>query len=118
MRPGATTAFGLLDGRPVCCLPGSPGAAWVAFHALARAAIHRMLGRPGGGLRVEAASESALEKPLGVVGLFPGRLRTEGGRLRFARAAAEATALAVVPEEVGAVAAGSPVPVEWLGDEA
>jgi molybdopterin molybdotransferase len=118
MRPGATAACAVLDGRPVCCLPGSPGAAWVAFQALARGAIQRLLGRPGQPLIVLATAERALEKPVGVVGLFPGRLRGEGGCLRFARAAAEATSLAVVAEDVAAVAPGGAVRVELPGEEA
>lgn len=44
MKPGAPVAFGLGGGRPVLALPGTPGAARVAFELLVRPALYKMMG--------------------------------------------------------------------------
>ncbi|MDR7550011.1 MAG: molybdopterin-guanine dinucleotide biosynthesis protein B [Armatimonadota bacterium] len=51
MKPGAPVAFGLAGDRPAFALPGTPGAARVAFELLVRPALckmmgHRLLHRP------------------------------------------------------------------------
>lgn len=44
IRPGASTAFGILDSVPVLCLPGSPSAHEVSFLSLALPAVVRRAG--------------------------------------------------------------------------
>lgn len=44
MRPGKGTAFGLLNGKPVFCLPGSPSSCEIAFLELALPGLLRMAG--------------------------------------------------------------------------
>ena len=46
MRPGKDFAFGRVAGKPVYCLPGNPGAALAAFHALVAPALRVLSGRP------------------------------------------------------------------------
>lgn len=45
MKPGGPVAFGACAGQPVFVLPGTPGAARVAFEILVRPALHALLGR-------------------------------------------------------------------------
>jgi molybdopterin molybdotransferase len=44
MRPGYPLAFGLIQGRPVFCLPGNPHAVRVVFEELIRPALRKMMG--------------------------------------------------------------------------
>ena len=48
LRPGGTTAFGTVAGRPVVLLPGRPAAALAAYEMLAGAAVRRLAGRADG----------------------------------------------------------------------
>lgn len=45
MKPGSPVAFGLAGARPVFALPGTPGAARIAFEVLVRPALCAMMGR-------------------------------------------------------------------------
>jgi molybdopterin molybdotransferase len=44
MKPGAPVSYGTIAGRPVFSLPGTPGAARVAFEVLVVPALKRMMG--------------------------------------------------------------------------
>lgn len=82
MKPGGPAAFGLADDRPVFVLPGTPGAARVAFEMLARPALCAMLGR------------AEVYRPV-IRGRLRAGLRVSAGRRRFLWAAAS-----VLPEGV------------------
>jgi molybdopterin molybdotransferase len=88
MKPGGPAAFGLARGRPVFVLPGTPGAARVAFEMLARPALCAMLGR------------ADVQRPV-VRGRLSAGLRVAAGRRRFLWAA-----VAITPE--GIIAAPLP----------
>jgi molybdopterin molybdotransferase len=53
--PGKAVAFGLLQGKPVFCLPGGPSSNHMAFLQLALPALHRLEGRTQAGLPIQAA---------------------------------------------------------------
>jgi molybdopterin molybdotransferase len=130
MRPGSPFSAGRLpleEGRalPVLGLPGNPASAFVTFHLFARAALrrlggHRSIGLPpvtavagdrmaGGAslthfprVRIEAKDGALVAIPTGPQGsgLVKGLVQADG--------------LAVVPEGVDAISAGSPVTVLLL----
>jgi molybdopterin molybdotransferase len=60
-RPGTYTSFGLLDGMPVICLPGGPGAAEMMFQLLVRRATMALMGMGALDLPVQTAR---LTKPI------------------------------------------------------
>lgn len=75
MKPGGPVAFGTCDGRPVFILPGTPGAARVAYEMLVRPALratlgHRDIDRPVVHVRLGATVKVA-----------PGRRRFLWGRV-------------------------------------
>jgi molybdopterin molybdotransferase len=55
MGPGKGVAFGLLDGKPVFCLPGGPPSNEMAFLQLALPGLLAMSGRVGAGLPLQPA---------------------------------------------------------------
>ena len=65
MRPGKPFAFGRSDGRPVYALPGNPGAAIAAFHALVAPALRVLSGRQAHGPGIRAVLTSPLANPSG-----------------------------------------------------
>ncbi len=46
MRPASPTAFGLIEGMPVFCLPGFPVASLLAFHVFVKPVIMKLRGLP------------------------------------------------------------------------
>jgi len=117
VRPGSTIAFGRVEGRPIFALPGNPVAVVVAFELFVRPALLKIAGRktvyrP----RVEAVVEDAIHPEAGRETYVRVRAwRDEGGwRARPAgrqgpnivSSVAGANALAVVPGDRPAVAAG------------
>jgi molybdopterin molybdotransferase len=124
MQPGMPQGFGTIgpDKTPVFGLPGNPVSALVSFEMFVRPAIRTMLGafpieRP----RVQAVADVALDSPLGKRSLLRVSLevRDNAYRVRPVSGAgshllagmARANALAVVPEDVQRIEAGSPVEV-------
>ncbi len=124
MKPGSPVAFGLAGARPVFSLPGTPGAARIAFEVLVRPALCAMMGH--GEIHRQVAT-AALSKGLRV---NPGRLRYLWGRavlgtsgLEVAplarqgtstlRSASEGNALIVVEPSDSELPAGTRVAV-WL----
>jgi molybdopterin molybdotransferase len=124
MQPGMPQGFGTIgpDRTPVFGLPGNPVSALVSFEMFVRPAIRTMLGafpieRP----RVQAVADVALDSPLGKRSLLRVSLevRDNAYRVRPVSGAgshllagmARANALAVVPEDVQRIEAGSPVEV-------
>jgi molybdopterin molybdotransferase len=127
MKPGAPAAFGLAGSTPVFGLPGTPGAAMVAFEELVRPALRRMMGSRE---EYRPLLEGRLTAP---VALTPGRRRylwakvtAAGGQVLVhplrgqgtatLRSIGEANALIVVDPHQGALAVGDRVRVQMLAD--
>jgi len=133
MKPGRPQGFGLVEGVPVFTLPGNPVSALVSFDLFVRPALQRMRGLPAAGLPlVEVTLAEPLRSSAGtrgyvrvaLTGLGPGGLpgpdtlaRPAGGQgSHQLTSLAAAGALAIVPEEVVEVPAGSRVAALLLGD--
>lgn len=122
MRPGKPLAFGQIGGVPLIGLPGNPVSAMVSFELFARPAILKMLGRKAWEAPIVQAT--LLDDVKGRAG-FRYHLRVtleqKEGRY-YARLTGEqgsgillsmvcAQGLAIIPEDVGSLAAGATVRV-------
>ncbi|MBM3469293.1 MAG: molybdopterin-guanine dinucleotide biosynthesis protein B [Armatimonadetes bacterium] len=87
MKPGSPVAFGLAGLRPVFALPGTPGAARIAFEVLVRPALCAMMGH--GEIHRQAAT-ATLKEDLRV---SPGRQRYLWGRAVLGASGLEITPL-------------------------
>jgi molybdopterin molybdotransferase len=127
MQPGRPQAFGTIgeDKVPFFGLPGNPVSALVSFEVFVRPAIRRMLGsEPIQRPRVRARLSEALTSPAGRRQFVRVRLTVEDGEYvaapvggpgsHLVAAMAHANALAVVPEEITELPAGTPIPVMVL----
>jgi len=127
MQPGMPQGFGTIgpESTPVFGLPGNPVSALVSFEAFVRPALRRMLGaqvleRP----QVSARATDELRSPAGKRSFLRVRVDVQdGGYLatpvsgpgsHLIAGMARANALAVLPEDVERVPAGSPVQVMLL----
>ena len=72
MRPGKAFAFGQVHGRSVYALPGNPGAALAAFHALVAPALRILSGQPAHPTKIQA--------------VLTGPVANAGGRRHYVRA--------------------------------
>jgi len=124
MQPGMPQGFGTIgpDRTPVFGLPGNPVSALVSFEMFVRPALRTMLGaRPIERPRVHAVTDVALDSPPGKRSFLRVALEVRDGAYRvhpvsgngshLLAGMARANALAVVPEDVQRVEAGSPVEV-------
>jgi len=125
MRPGKPLAFGLLPGGvPLIGLPGNPVSAMVSFEQFARPAILKMLGHTD---LVKPTIQAILDDPLSTSGrrTFARVVVTRREGRYHARSTGEqgsgiltsmarAKGLAVVPEGVEYLPAGSEVTVQML----
>ena len=127
MQPGMPQGFGTIgpDSTPVFGLPGNPVSALVSFEAFVRPALRRMLGvEPGERPRVSAVTTTELTSPAGKRSFLRVWLEVldgayvisavSGAGSHLMAGMARANALAVVPEDVERVPAGSPVQVMLL----
>ena len=130
MRPGSPFSAGHLTretGRalPVLGLPGNPASAYVTFQLFARAALRRMGGHHGIGLPpVTAVAGDRLAGGASLTHFPRVRIEAKDGSLvaipagpqgsGLVKGLAQADGLAVVPEGVDAISAGSPVTVLLL----
>ena len=127
MSPGMPQGFGTIgpEKTPVFGLPGNPVSALVSFEAFVRPALRRMLGaEPLGRPSISAVCTSDLTSPRGRRSFL--RVRVErrgdahiaeavsGAGSHLLAGMARANALAVLPEGVERVSAGSPVQVQLL----
>jgi molybdopterin molybdotransferase len=127
MQPGMPQGFGTIgpDSTPVFALPGNPVSAMVSFEAFVRPALRRMLGaekvvrplvsaRALTDLRSTAGKRSFLRVWLevrdGAYVISP----VSGSASHLLAGMSRANALAIVPEAVDHVPAGSPVQVMLL----
>jgi molybdopterin molybdotransferase len=125
MRPGKPQAFGHIGGKPLFGLPGNPVSVMVSFEQFVRPALLKMMGRSQI-FRPEATA--VLDSPIG----------RKTGRVEFIRVIVEwregryharatgpqgsgilrsmvlGNALAVLPEDVGRLEAGSEVNIQLL----
>lgn len=126
MKPGAPAAFGLAGSHVVFALPGTPGAARVAFEVLVRPALcammgHRDLHRPTiiARLATRLQVKSGRRRYLwGLVSLTPSGARVNplsGQGTATLRSASEANALIVLNSEETDLGAGAQIPVLFLG---
>ena len=137
MRPGKPVAFGILSGgedeqpwpRPVphLGLPGNPVSAMVVFHIFARPALRKMMGYTEWSV---PSIDAILDDPIhnedgrrvyarafvtrGDDGALHARLSGPQGS-NILTAMARANGLAICPEDVSQVSAGSRVRVELIG---
>ncbi|HLT83309.1 MAG TPA: gephyrin-like molybdotransferase Glp [Phototrophicaceae bacterium] len=123
MQPGKPQGFGVLGGRvPVFALPGNPVSVMVSFHVHVAPGLRRMLGLPARTPLARARAGVSWRCPPGRRQYLPVLVEDDGGPLPSVRPAAAggsashlvaslaaAEALAVVPEDVAAVAAGDEV---------
>lgn len=125
MKPGKPLAFGLLaNGVPLIGLPGNPVSAMVSFEQFARPAILKMLGHTD---LAKPTVQAIMDEPLtnsgrrGFVrvvvtqrdGQYHARTTGEQGS-GVLTSMAKANALAIIPEDVYEVEAGSEVVVQML----
>jgi len=124
MKPGRPLAFGLLAGVPLIGLPGNPASAMVSFEQFARPAILKMLGHT----RLDRPTVRAvLDEPIrnsGRRGYVWVVVTRREGRYHARRAGGQgsgvltsmvrANGLAVVPEGIYWLEAGSQVTVQML----
>lgn len=127
MQPGMPQGFGTIgpDNTPFFGLPGNPVSAYVSFEVFVRPALRRMLGvDPISRPIVRARATAAMASPPGKRSYLRGWLAVEQGVYtvrpvggtgsHLIASLAAANALIVVPEQVTAVDAGSPVNVMML----
>lgn len=125
MRPGMPTAFGIVKGKPVFMLPGSPTACFFAFNVFVVPALYRMMGirilkrkgsRKKGILQAKVASEIGIRSYVRVLWedgkVFP--LRVSGSSILSS--IVKSNALLVVPEDVEGYEEGEEVEVTLLRD--
>ncbi|MDR7519988.1 MAG: molybdopterin-guanine dinucleotide biosynthesis protein B [Armatimonadota bacterium] len=127
MKPGAPAAFGLAGGTPVFGLPGTPGAAMVAFEELVRPALRKMMGYRD---ELRPVLQGRLTAPLAIA---PGRRRylwakavVSEGQIRVRplqgqgtaalRSVSDANALIMVEPHQGPLQPGDLVSVQMLAD--
>ncbi|MDR7464254.1 MAG: molybdopterin-guanine dinucleotide biosynthesis protein B, partial [Armatimonadota bacterium] len=128
MKPGRPVAFGLAGRTAVFGLPGTPGAAMVAFEELVRPALQAMMG----GTPSRPWLPARLEAPLRVRpgrsrylwaqawvsprGLWATPLRGQG--TATLRSISDANALILIPPEVAELRRGDAVRVQLLAEPA
>jgi len=125
MQPAKPFAFGTLGGTPLFGLPGNPVSVFVAFEQFLRPALLHMMGasklfRP----RLAAVAGEELSTDPAKTVFIRATVAREGERLVATRsggqdsnvltALAAAEAFAVVPRDVGNIAAGDPVELEMF----
>lgn len=124
MQPGMPQGFGTIgpDSTPVFGLPGNPVSALISFEVFVRPALRRMLGaEPLERPRVSAVTTQPLTSTKGKRSFLRVHLEVRKGAYvvtpvsgsgsHLLAGMSRANALAIVPEEVEAVAAGDPVTV-------
>jgi len=127
MQPGMPQGFGVIgpDRTPVFGLPGNPVSALVSFEAFVRPALRRMLGAPYVARPVVSATAlDELRSPAGKRSFLRVRLEVRDGAYvvtsvsgpgsHLVAGLARSNALAVIPDDVEHVPAGSAVQVMML----
>lgn len=126
MQPGKPQGWAVWAGTPVVALPGNPLSASLSYEMFVRPLLDRILGRAAR-LGATAVAETGWTSPAGRRQLVPvvvscgpdGRLlarpsHARGSASHLVSSLAEADGVAVVAEDVTAVAPGDLVAVRWL----
>lgn len=125
MQPGKPQGRAVWNGTPVVSLPGNPLSAALSYEVLVRPLLDRRLGRPAPRW-YPAVAGRAWASPPGRRQLLPVRLDSIGGTLtavpahprgsasHLVTSLAGADGIAMVAEDVTAVAPGDPLVVRWL----
>jgi molybdopterin molybdotransferase len=128
MKPGKPLAFGALRGVPLLALPGNPVAAMLAFHLFGRAAVRKLMGHTDLTLpHTTARLAEPITRKDGRRHYLRVRLRPSAQGLvaeltgdqgsGILLSMVDADGIAVIPEDVESLAAGSPVQVLLLADQ-
>lgn len=128
MQPGMPQGFGHIGGVPIFTLPGNPVSALVSFEVFVRPVLRRMLGAQELALPVvEATVTHDFPSPEGKRQFARGQLVANAEDYLFHPSAtqhshqvavmAQATGLAIVPETMSFVAAGTRLPVMPFGGD-
>ena len=127
VKPGYPTAFGLLNKKPVFCLPGNPVSAMMIFEQFVRPALLKMMGhssflRP----MLSAVLKDPMKKKRGRLHMVRVRLSEENGCLTVTSAGNQQTGImstslhangvALLPAESEELAAGEKINVQLLGE--
>ena len=124
IRPGAPTAFGVIEGKPIFSLPGFPVSALVAFDLLVRPALRYMQGLPAerGFTKVRAKLSRKVSSTLGRAEVTRVKLKEDKGELLaeplritgsgVLSSMTQADGFVLVPEDVEGLEADSEVEVE------
>jgi molybdopterin molybdotransferase len=129
IKPGAPTAFGVKDAKPIFALPGNPVSTMVIFEEMVRPALLKMMGhRKVLKAPVMAILQDAVKKKPGRLHFMRVRLERSRGTLLAYSAGDQNTAivktmlradgLAILPAEAASMAAGTEVAVHLLSPEA
>ncbi|MEX0835150.1 MAG: gephyrin-like molybdotransferase Glp, partial [Nitriliruptor sp.] len=127
MQPGMPQILGRIRDVPIVGLPGNPVSAFVSFEVFVRPALRTMQGRRDVARpRVRAVAVASMTSPPGKRSYLRVRLAHSDGRWTAAPTGAQgshmvssialADGLAIVPEDVTEVPAGSQVDVQLLVD--
>ena len=123
LGPGKGVGFGLLQSKPVFCLPGGPPSNETAFLLVALPGLLRMAGYPSPGFEtIRAKLGSGVQGQEGWTKVFRGRIETGRDTPTFTpafsksrlSAMAETQALLVLAEDTPALPAGHEVSVQVL----
>jgi molybdopterin molybdotransferase len=128
MRPGRPLAFGTIGNTPAFGLPGNPVSAMISFEEFVRPAIRKMSGLQNlFRATLTAVADEPVATKAGLTYFLRCRVRLESDGYHVCTTGAqgsgilmsmaEANALMIVPEAVGAVAAGDRVTVQILDSE-
>ena len=127
-QPGGPKAFGMMGGTPVFSLPGNPVPTMITFEEFVRPALLKMMGHRRATAPYLRATlrQNACKKP-GKVHFLRVRVDMENGRYFAASSGPRssgtlqttimANAIAVLPRELGVVAAGEEVDIHLLRGE-
>lgn len=125
MRPGMPSAFGIVEGRPIFMLPGSPTACFLALNTFVIPALYRMMGirilerkgsRKRGILQARVASEVGIRSYVRVLWengkVYPTRISGSS----ILSSLVKSNALLVIPEDVEGYEEGEEVEVTLIRD--
>lgn len=128
VRPGKALAFGVKDDTPVFALPGNPVSTMLTFEAFVAPALLKMMGHKRLLKQlIHAELQDSMKKATGRTYLARVRVEYTDGKYvastagkqetGLVRTLLRANAIAVLPPECGALAAGDRVPVHFLAGE-
>lgn len=113
IRPGSSTLVVHREGRWIFCLPGGPGSAWSAFHALVRPLLYRMQ-EAAPPSPIPAIAGEPIQTSRDLTHIVRGRLTREGGEVRFLRSTTVIDGVALIPGDGRSVEVGDRIEVDLL----